>query len=140
MSDQPSSKKPKTFKIDNDHLAEVRTSMARSRTYLAAERTYAAWVRTGFAIAGAGVAMGTALKNTQSRWLSWGIGTSLIFVGVFSFIYAWRGYKSIHNYLTAHYPKKDLDIQSFSFNYFAISLITIILLASSILGFYLMFY
>lgn len=41
--------------IDNNELAEIRTSLARTRTYLAAERTFATWVRTGFAIAGAGL-------------------------------------------------------------------------------------
>ena len=137
MPDAPQTNE--TRRSDNNHLAAVRTSLARSRTYMAAERTFAACIRTGFAIAGAGGAIGTALKNSQSRQLSWVIGTALILVGIFSFIYAWRGYKNVYDYIKLHNTILDVDTQSFSLNMFTVSAITVILLIASLLGFYLMF-
>jgi len=139
MPDQESSNQSELASVDKNNMAEVRTSLARSRTYMAAERTFAAWIRTGFAIAGVGVTLGTALKDTHSRWVSWVIATSLVFVGIFSFIYAWHEYKDVYDYITTLYKKRNLDTQSFYFNYFALTTITIILVVSSLLGFYLMF-
>lgn len=139
MTDENRLEDIESILVDNDYMAEVRTSLARSRTYLAAERTFAAWIRTGFAIAGAGVTLGTALNDTESRELSWAIGGSLIFVGLYCFIFAWRGYKNIHEYITRNYEKRGLEAQSFSFHFFTISLITLVLSVASILGFYLMF-
>lgn len=140
MADNDSVKKNVRFEVDTNHLAEVRTTLARSRTYLAAERTFAAWIRTGFAISGVGVTLGTALKNTESRWISWTIATSLVFVGVFSFIYGWHQYKNIYNYITTHFIQQNVPKQSFAFNYYALTTITVILVLSSLLGFFLMFY
>ena len=52
---------------DSNELAELRTTFARTRTYQAAEKTYTAWIRTGFTVAGAGVTLGTALRDTRSQ-------------------------------------------------------------------------
>ena len=140
MTEQDTNKKKERFAVDTNHLAEVRTSLARSRTYLAAERTFAAWIRTGFAISGVGVTLGTALKDTQSRWISWTIATSLVSVGIFAFIYAWYQYKSIYDFITTHFRQQNLPAQSYSFNYYALTTVTVILVLSSLLGFFLMFY
>ncbi len=123
----------------SNHLAAVRTAMARSRTFMAAERTFSAWIRTGFAIAGAGATIGTALKNSDSRELSWTIGAALIVVGMLAFLYAWRSYKNVYDFIRHRYELMDVDTQSFQFNLITITVITIILLAASLLGFYLMF-
>lgn len=123
----------------SNHLAAVRTAMARSRTFMAAERTFSAWIRTGFAIAGAGATIGTALKNSDSPELSWTIGAALIVVGMLTFLYAWRSYKNVYDFIRHRYELMDVDTQSFQFNLITITVITIILLAASLLGFYLMF-
>lgn len=139
MTDQdPSQDGQKPVMSDKDHFAEVRTSLARSRTYLAAERTFSAWIRTGFTIAGAGVTLGTALKNdAHSRVLSLVIGTALISVGIFSFVFAWYDFKKVHDYITSKYEKHELETQSFSFNFLTVTVMAIVLIIASVLGFYM---
>lgn len=126
--------------VDSFQLAEMRTSLATSRTYLAAERTFAAWIRTGFAISGVGITLGTALKDTQSRWISWTMAISLVSVGIFTFIYAWHQYKNLYHYINTQFKNHNLISQSYSFNYYALTIVTVILVLSSLLGFFLMFY
>lgn len=132
-------KKGRRFAVDTNHMAEVRTSLASSRTYLAAERTFAAWIRTGFNISGVGVTVGTALKDTQTRWISWTIAVALTSVGIFSFIYGWYQYKSVYHYIKSHFTGENLSAQSFSFNYHAMTIITVILVLASLMGIFLMF-
>lgn len=83
-------------------LAELRNSMAESLTLLAAERTYAAWVRTGFTIAGAGWTLGTALRESDAATIGVILGGTLVLLGMFSFIYAWIGFKAVYDYLKAN--------------------------------------
>lgn len=124
--------------IDNNELAEIRTSLARTRTYLAAERTFATWVRTGFAIAGAGFTLGNLLKGSASRQLSWIIGAVLIAVGILAFGYGWYGYKKVHDYIERSYRKRIVDTQPFQFSMTSVTAITIILIVASLLAFFLM--
>src|ERR1700740_272230 len=73
---------------------------AELRDYLAAERTFLAWVRTGLAMMGFGFVVarfGLVLRMLASErnspphqpsWLSLGLGTTLVILGVLANVYA----------------------------------------------------
>jgi putative membrane protein len=79
---------------------------ADPRVYFAAERTLLAWVRTGLAMMGFGfvvarfglflrvLASERAAPQHQPSWLSLGLGTTLVIIGVLANLYAavrhWR--------------------------------------------------
>lgn len=138
--DEKDSNKTVDITVDSNQLAEVRTSLAISGTYLAAERTFAAWIWTGFAISGVGITLGTAPKDTQSRWISWTMDISLVSVDIFTFIYAWHQYMNLYHDINTQFRNHNLISQSYSFNYYALTTVTVILVLSSLMGFFLMFY
>ena len=79
---------------------EVRDGRADPRVYFAAERTLLAWVRTGLAMMGFGfvvarfglflrmLASERSAAPHQPSWLSLGLGTTLVIIGVMANIYA----------------------------------------------------
>lgn len=127
-------------KNDRNTLAEMRTSFARTRTYQSAERTYSAWIRTGFSVASAGVALGTALSKTRYSTLALIIGTILILLGMGTFIYAWHSFKEAYKYIEKYYETDVINLQSFKLNTIIVTVFSMVLLITSVLGFALMIY
>lgn len=125
----------KLLVVDQSSLAEKRTTLAVNRSLLAVERTFAAWIRTGFAIAGAGITLSAALSGTTSRNISLLMGSILLVLGMFTFVYAWIEYRSSYNFVREVYKESNEPIQSFRFNFLAGTILIIVLLIVSLLGF-----
>ncbi|GAA0353315.1 hypothetical protein GCM10008932_02930 [Alkalibacterium iburiense] len=116
-------------------LAEMRSSMAESRTLLAAERTYAAWIRTGFTIAGAGWTLGTALRDSEGATAGLILGGALIILGMFSFIFAWIGFKAIYDYLKEQFKDDDDKSYPTTLNLTTVTVISVVLFVVFAAGF-----
>lgn len=119
-------------------MAEIRTTYARTRTLMAAERTYSAWIRTGFTVSTAGVTIGKILRETTYKFLTLTIGTTLIVLGIATFIYAWVGFYQTYCYIRDHYEADLIRPQSFMKNLFSITVFSVLLMVASVLGFWLM--
>lgn len=117
-----------------EQLADKRTTLARDRTFYAIERTLAAWIRTGFSIAGAGVTLATALRNTSSRELSLTMGTLMIIMGILTFIYALYEYFESYRFIQEVYSDPQDQIQNFRINLIAATVLTVALIIISIMG------
>ncbi|GEK89140.1 protein of unknown function [Alkalibacterium putridalgicola] len=121
-------------------LAEMRNAMAESRTLLAAERTYAAWIRIGFTLAGAGWTLGTALRDTENATVGLILGGCLIFLGMFSFIYAWIGYKAVYDYLKGYFSDTTERNYPSTLNLTTVTIISVVLLIVFAAGFVLLLF
>lgn len=121
-------------------LAEMRSSMAESRTLQAAERTYAAWIRTGFTIAGAGWTLGTALRDSESATIALILGGTLILLGMFSFIYAWIGFRAVYNYLKEQYEEKEGKDYPTKLNLTTVTIMSLVLFIVFAAGFGLLLF
>lgn len=117
-----------------EQLADKRTTLARDRTFYAIERTLAAWIRTGFSIAGAGVTLATALRNTSSRELSLTMGTLMIIMGILTVIYALYEYFESYRFIQEVYSDPQDQIQNFRINLIAATVLTVALIIISIMG------
>lgn len=117
-----------------EQLADKRTTLARDWTFYAIERTLAAWIRTGFSIAGAGVTLATALRNTSSRELSLTMGTLMIIMGILTFIYALYEYFESYRFIQEVYSDPQDQIQNFRINLIAATVLTVALIIISIMG------
>lgn len=124
----------KDYSVSRDDLASKRTSLARGRSFFALERTFAAWIRTGFAISGAGVTLGTALRNTSSREISLIMGSLLIIMGIMTFIYALYEYFETYKFIKDIYYDENQPIQDFRFNAITAVILIVSLITISILG------
>jgi len=121
-------------------LADERTVYAKTRTFQAAERTYSAWVRTGFPIASAGVTLGSILRDRSGATVGSIIGGTLIVLGILTFLYAWIEYKVTYNYLRNTLSDSEESDHPSRLNFITVSIITSVLLAASVLGFFFAFF
>lgn len=78
--------------IERTTLADERNVYALRRTMQAGERTFAAWIRTGFSIASSAIALIGLLYDSNLLNVARFVGTILILVGIYCFIYGWIGY------------------------------------------------
>lgn len=118
----------------SEKLADKRTTLARDRTFYAVERTLAAWIRTGFSIAGAGVTLATALRNTTTRGLSLAMGSMMIIIGILIFIYALYEYFVSYRFIQEVYSDPQDKIQNYRINIIAATILTVALIIISIMG------
>lgn len=140
MSEKSEASKQNSDSSTGDSLAKKRTSLARGRSLYAAERTFAAWIRTGFAIAGAGVSLATALRNSTTRQISLVMGTILVLAGIFTFIYALYEYFKSYQFLKKIYEETDVPMQDFRLNMIAATILILVLIVTAVLGLVMMLF
>lgn len=116
---------------DRTEQADDRTDWAEDRTLLAKERTFSAWGRTGLAAIAAGIGIARLLKSVESQWIASTLGILLISTGGMIFLLGFLSYRK---------ALKKLEEQGVrGTSLWIIGLITLFLLACTILALFLIF-
>ena len=117
--------------VDKTELARERTEWARQRNVLANERTFSAWLRTGLAAVAAGLGIAKLLGSMGWPGMTRIIGAILIVTSGLVYLFGFWRYYQVNRYLEA------IRLRSTSFC--LLTLLTLGLLLSDVLAFFLLF-
>ena len=117
--------------IDKTEMAKERTEWARQRNVLANERTFSAWLRTGLAALAAGLGIAKLLGSMGWPEMTRVIGAVLIVASGLIYVFGFWRYYQVNQYLGA------IRLRSTSFC--LLTVLTLGLLLSDVLAFFLLF-